>query len=407
VGAAAGTNSVTLSVAPTNVSWTATANVSWLHVTANASGTGAATIGFTYDDNPWTARSGTLTIGGQTVTISQGPPSYSLSGNYSYYWTGDVMEEPSSAGSDSISLTVTPNAGLWSVTSYADWIHPIPASGAGSTNVSFTFDANTDPGGAARFGMLYLNNGAGTSLRWVVFQQAPASGTGQATYRFTGHLMPYLPQYIPTNASAALKSVQSNDVFYLTMTLVPASGSLYYGVYACAVNYITFSVPSRGLSYSRSFDDLEVLQDNNNPHTLRWDMNGVDSTVNLLFWARDFNHTALTSANVPFPLNLTGFHANGFAQVILFNGVGANPELFYGDLVPVCDLAFRQQQQTNILSWVTSDNFYTPTLQSTFALGPNAAWTSVTNAPVTLAMTNIVTLPATNRGAQFFRLKVL
>ena len=406
-GASAGTNSLTLSVAPVNVSWTATANVAWLHLATNASGTGAATIVFAYDDNPWTARSGTLTIAGQTVTIAQAPPSYALSGSYSYYWSGDVLEEPSGAGTDSISLTVTPSAGLWSVTSYADWLHPTSASGTGGTNLVFTFDPNTNSSGAARYGLLYLNNGAGSLLRWVVFQQAPPSGTGQATYRFTGHLIPYLPEYIPTNASPALKSVQSGDVFYLTMTLVPATGSIYYGTFACAVNHIAFSVPARGLTYSRSFDDLEVLQDNNNPHTLRWDMDGVDSTVNLLFWARDFTHTALTSANIPFPLNLTGFHANGFAQAILFNGVGANPELFYGDLVPVCDLAFQHQQQTNTLSWVTTDNFYTPTLQTSFALGPNAAWTTVTNAPVTLAMTNIVTLPATNHGAQFFRLKIL
>ena len=406
VGSAAGTNTINLSATPTNVSWTAQANVPWLHV-ATTNGTGSATVRFTYDDNPWTSRSGTLTIAGQTVTVAQGSPAYSLNGSYDFYWTGDVLEEPSGAGSDSIGLTVSPNAGNWSVTSFASWIHPTTPSGAGSTNISFTFDANTDPAGAPRLGVVYVNNPSNPNLRFVVFQQAPPSGTGQATYRFTGNLVPYLPQYTPTNASAALKSLQSNDVFYLTMTLVPSTANIYFGVLACAVNNITFSVPSRGLVYSRSFDDLEVRHDANNPHTLRWDMNGVDSTVNMIFWARDFTQTALTSGSVPAPLNLSGFHANGFAQIILFDGVGANPELYYGDLVPIPTLSFWQQQRTNTISWVTSDSFYAPQLQSAFSLGPNAVWTAVTNPPVALGLTNVVTLPATNSGAQFFRLKVL
>jgi hypothetical protein len=403
--ATGGTNSLTLTVVPTNVSWSASANVSWLHLT-NTAGAGSATLVFTYDDNPWVARSGTLTVAGQTVTVTQGPPAYSLSGNYSYYWTGEVFEEPATGATDYIGLTVTPNAGTWSVTSYADWIHPSPASGAGSTNLPFIIDPNTNSSGAARYGMLYLNNAAGSMLRWVVFQQAPASGTGQATYRFTGKLQAYLPQYIPSDASTNLKSVQAGDVFYMTMTIVPGASSIYYGTYACSVNAFTFSVPSRGLVYSRSFADLEVLADNNNPHTLRADANGVDSTVNMIFWARDFTHTALASGSVPFPLNLSGFHADGFAQIILYNGVGGNPTLFYGDLVPLCDPRLAKQNQTNTLSWVTSDTFYAPAVEAASSLGANGGWTALTNQPALLGLTNLLALPATN-SAQFYRLRLL
>ena len=404
VGASAGTNSLTLTVSPTNVSWTATANASWLHV-VNGSGTGNGTVTFTVDDNPWVGRSGTLIVGGQTVTVTQGTPSYSLNGNYDFYWTGDVFEEPSTAGSDSISISVTPNAGTWSVSSYASWIHPTP-SGTGSGTINFTFDANTDPGGAARAGQVYINNAANSLLRFIVFQQGPPSGTGQATYHFTGNLLAYLPEYTPANASTALKSVQNNDVFYLDMTLVPSTVNIYYEVWPCAVNNIRFSVPSRGLVYTQAFDDLEVLHDANNPNTLRWDVNGVDSTVNMIFWARDFNQTALTSGSVPYPLDLSGFHANGFAQLILYNGVGANPTLFYGNLVPTPGLSIHQQNQTTRISWVTSDSFYAPVLQTSSALGPSAVWTLVTNPPAITGLTNVVTLPAAT-GAQFFRLKVL
>ena len=407
-GASAGSDIVNLSVAPTNVSWTAKANVSWLHVTnASTHGTGGATIGFTFDGNPGGTRAGTLTIAGIGVGVTQGQASYSLDGNYDYYWTGDYVEEPATAGSDSVGLTVTPNVGTWSVSPTVDWIHPTNPSGQGSTNISFTFDANTDPTGAARYGQVYINNPANPLLRFLVFQQAPPSGTGQATYHFTGQLIAYLPEYTPTNASAALQSVQNNDIFYLTMTLVPSSAPLYYETWACAVNNIIFEVPSRGLTYTQSFDNLDVLDDGDNPDTLRWDVPGVDSSVTMTFWARDFSQTALTSGNVPFPLNLSGFHTDGFAQISLFNAVGDNPTLFYGNLTPMPTLCLRQQQHTNTISWVTSDTFYTPTLQSACSLAPNAVWTDVTNSLLTFGLTNIVTLPATNSGAQFFRLKVL
>ncbi len=405
VGASAGTASVNLTVSSTNVSWTASSLDSWIHV-SNSSGTGNATISFTFDDNPWLPRSGTLNIAGQTVSVTQDPPSYSLNGNYNGYLTGDVVYVPAGAGSNSVGLTVVPNVGGWGVTTYESWIHPT-SSGPGSGNISFTFDANTDPGGAARMGLVSVINAANSLVRFYVVQQAPPSGAGQTTYHFTGHLLPYLPQFIPADASPALKSVQSNDVFFLTMTLVPSPSYILYETWAAAVNHITFSVPSRGLVYSKSFGDLQVLHDGINPDTLRWDAYGVDSSTAMIFWARDFNQSALSGGNVPSPLNLSGFHANGFAQIILFNAVGGNPTLFYGDLVPLPDLKLEQLGHTNQVSWMTSDSFYLPKLQTKFSLDPNALWTDVTNVPVSQALTNIVTLPATNGGGQFFRLKVL
>jgi streptogramin lyase len=71
-GPAAGTNGVTLAVNPETLAWTAAANASWLHLSAaNQSGTGSTNIVFTFDVNAGAARTGTLTIAGQTVTVSQ------------------------------------------------------------------------------------------------------------------------------------------------------------------------------------------------------------------------------------------------------------------------------------------------------------------------------------------------
>ncbi len=70
----AGSDSV---VFATSGAWVATANDSWLHLSAaNQSGTGSANVIFTFDANPGATRTGTLTIAGQTLTVTQAGSTY-------------------------------------------------------------------------------------------------------------------------------------------------------------------------------------------------------------------------------------------------------------------------------------------------------------------------------------------
>jgi trimeric autotransporter adhesin len=52
-------------------SWTAVSNVAWLSITGGASGTGNGTVTYTVAANRGSARTGTLTIGSQTFTVTQ------------------------------------------------------------------------------------------------------------------------------------------------------------------------------------------------------------------------------------------------------------------------------------------------------------------------------------------------
>ena len=70
-GPAAGSDSDIVSLPG---AWTATANASWLHTTSSGTGNGLAT--FTFDANPGATRTGTLTIAGQTLTVTQAGSSY-------------------------------------------------------------------------------------------------------------------------------------------------------------------------------------------------------------------------------------------------------------------------------------------------------------------------------------------
>ena len=74
---AAGSDSVVLSVLPTSATWTANANAAWLNLSAaNQSGTGSANVIFTFAANSGATRTGTLTIAGQTLTVTQAGATY-------------------------------------------------------------------------------------------------------------------------------------------------------------------------------------------------------------------------------------------------------------------------------------------------------------------------------------------
>ncbi len=60
-----------------NGSWTATTNAPWLQLSAdNQSGTGSANVIFSFDANSGATRTGTLTIAGQTLTVTQAGSTY-------------------------------------------------------------------------------------------------------------------------------------------------------------------------------------------------------------------------------------------------------------------------------------------------------------------------------------------
>ena len=72
VASGAGTGTVSVIASP-GCSWTAVSNAtSWLNVTSGTSGSGSGTVGYSYTANPNpTPRSGMLTVGAQTLTVTQ------------------------------------------------------------------------------------------------------------------------------------------------------------------------------------------------------------------------------------------------------------------------------------------------------------------------------------------------
>jgi sugar lactone lactonase YvrE len=182
-GPAAGTNGVTLAVNPETVAWTAAANASWLHLSAaNQSGTGSTNIVFTFDANTGATRVGTLTIGGQTLTISQAGATYLRAAPVSLVTTG--LSNPTGVALDSGGNVYIADNGhsaikKWTATSNAvSTLISLPGPSQNPWGVA------VDGAGIVYFGLEHY----GTVYQWTpansnltaIMDQPPASAFGVA-----------------------------------------------------------------------------------------------------------------------------------------------------------------------------------------------------------------------------------
>jgi hypothetical protein len=140
---AGSTFTVTTSAACT---WTAVSNnADWLHITGAASGAGSGSVGYTVDANAGSARTGTITVGGQTFTVNQGTDTVTLQ-------AASQAFNSATAGGGSVNVTATAGT-AWTAVSNHGWITIISGqSGSGNGTVNFSVAAN--PGTTARVGTI-------------------------------------------------------------------------------------------------------------------------------------------------------------------------------------------------------------------------------------------------------------
>jgi hypothetical protein len=122
--------------------------VAWSHITGGASGSGNGTVTYSVDLNAGIARTGTLTIGGQTFTINEAALtcSYSLSSSSTSLGSG--------AGGGSVNILTSGGCG-WNATSDSQWL-TITAGFSGSGNGTVSFAVTANPGTGARTGNLTI-----------------------------------------------------------------------------------------------------------------------------------------------------------------------------------------------------------------------------------------------------------
>ena len=146
VASGGGTGSTAIT-APAGCTWTAASDApSWLSITGSAGGSGNGSVAFSAAANAVTqSRQGTLTIGGQTFTVSQAaaPCTYALT---------PVSNSVGSSGGTVTTSIAAPAGCAWTASSDAPSWLTISGGGSGSGNGTVTLAASTNTATQVRQG---------------------------------------------------------------------------------------------------------------------------------------------------------------------------------------------------------------------------------------------------------------
>ena len=153
LSAAGGTGTFTVD-APAGCAWQASSGASWIWESQPVSGTGDGTVSYTVTPNTGAPRTGVITVGGQTFTITQssattspptGPCAVSLPVSTASF---------SAAGGTAVLAVDAPMGCAWQASSGASWIwESQPVNGSGDGTLGYTVTPNT---GVARTGVITI-----------------------------------------------------------------------------------------------------------------------------------------------------------------------------------------------------------------------------------------------------------
>jgi len=160
-------------------SWSASVSAGWISITSGATGNGPGTVQFAAAANTTTARTGTITVGAQTFTITQDSGCSAAVGP-------DTIAVPAAGGSQNVGIT-TPAECAWTAVSNAAWISIPPgnASGNGNATVHLDIQPNTEAprnGTATIAGrVVTVNQESGCQVSLTPPSQVAAVGSGSGS----------------------------------------------------------------------------------------------------------------------------------------------------------------------------------------------------------------------------------
>jgi hypothetical protein len=138
IGATGGAGTVAVS-AQGGCAWTASSTAAWITVTAGSTGRGNGSVAFSVAANTGASRTGTLTIAGETFTVTQAaapPCSYSIS--------PDKQKVDATPGTGTVAVSTASHC-TWTATSNATWI-TITSGASGTGNGTVTFRVGNNNG---------------------------------------------------------------------------------------------------------------------------------------------------------------------------------------------------------------------------------------------------------------------
>src|SRR5262249_4062851 len=122
VGASAGTATVAVTAA-SGCAWTAASNATWITIASGSAGNGNGNVSIAVAANAGAERSGTLTIAGQTFTVTQ------TAAECTFTVTPATQSFATAGGSGTVHVEASQSSCSWTASSAAAWI-TLAASGA-------------------------------------------------------------------------------------------------------------------------------------------------------------------------------------------------------------------------------------------------------------------------------------
>jgi len=134
VGAQASSSAIQVD-AGAGCAWTATSGLSWISVVNGGTGGGPVQIAIAANTGP--ARSGTITIAGRSLTITQA--------NGCTYSVEPASRDVAGDGGNAVASITTAPGCTWTATSAVNWVTVATPSGAGSGQATFAVQPNASP----------------------------------------------------------------------------------------------------------------------------------------------------------------------------------------------------------------------------------------------------------------------
>ncbi len=143
--AAGGDGTIRITASTASCTWTAATSASWISL-ASGGGNGSATLRYTVAVNTGAERSGTVSVAGATVTITQAA---APAPTCTFDASPRTPSVDNAGGEVTIHVTTSAPSCAWTATSGVPWITVAAGSGTGEGNARFTVATNTG-GGANR-----------------------------------------------------------------------------------------------------------------------------------------------------------------------------------------------------------------------------------------------------------------
>src|SRR4029453_8063260 len=170
-----------LSVTTTgSCSWTSVSNAAWIAVASGRARTGSGSVTLTVAANTGAARSGSVTVAGRTVSVSQEAAPAASTNTIA----PTAQSAPPSGGAGTPIQVSTASGCAWTAASNVPWITiGTGANGIGGGSVAFTVATNT---GGVRMGSLTIGGQTATVAQGAAPVSEPCSVSVSPTHDSIG-----------------------------------------------------------------------------------------------------------------------------------------------------------------------------------------------------------------------------